>query len=173
MLPFILLAIATIIPALAAELVRRPLNISITDNSPLLIYRPEIPRPEENATRSGMEHQSWNVSFSGSKWSEWTPNRVGHGNSEHRVSWPNATVMFSFMGTGVQFLGSVEEQTNIELRLIESTSADGGQVAYSEEDGKLASLSVDWGWHTVQLFLRTGTLALTGVQFTTEVETFQ
>lgn len=172
MLPLIL-AITAITPALAAELFRRPLNISITDNSPLLIYRPEIPRPEENATRSGMAHQSWNVSFSGSKWSEWTPNRVGHGTSEHRVSWPNATVMFSFMGTRVDFLGSTGERTSIELRLIESTSADGGQVSYSNKEGKLASLEVAWGWHTVQLFLRTGTVALAGVQFTTEIESFQ
>lgn len=173
MLPLILLAIAATAPALAAELVRRPLSIAITDNSPLLVYRPDIPRPEENATRSGMAHQSWNVSFSGSKWSEWTPNRVGHGKSEHRVSWPNATVTFSFMGTGVQFLGYTEENTQIALRLTQSTSADTGKVTYPDEDGSLATLKVAWGWHTVQLFLRTGTVVLTGVEFTTLIETFQ
>lgn len=172
MLPLIVLSIAAISPALAAELQRRPLNITITDNSPMLIYSPGIPRPEENSTRSGLARDSWNVSFSNSKWSEWTPNRVGHGTSEHRVSTPNATVSLSFMGTGVRFLGHTEDNANVSLRLVQSTIPK-GRASYDDGRGTVADLQLRWGRHTVQLTLHNGTMVLTGVEIRTEIETFQ
>lgn len=172
MLPLMLAMLGAIAPALASQ--RRPLNISITDNSPLLWYDPDVPRPEENTTRTGAPTDSWNVTWSSTPWSLWTPNRVGHGTSAHATKAVGASVTFSWMGTGVTFLGHLDGQSAaVELQLLESFSAQEGEVHYPG-DGRLASLhGLSWGWHQVRLILKAGTVSVTGLEYSTEIETQQ
>ncbi|KAI9638693.1 uncharacterized protein MKK02DRAFT_43102 [Dioszegia hungarica] len=101
----LLLSLAVLLPlslaqSSSANVNVQPFNLTLSSQSPTLFYYP-------NFTGSGLS--SWNVSYSDSSWSTWSPSSLnnGVGSSVHWSNLSDSSVTFSFYGTAAYIYGKV------------------------------------------------------------------
>lgn len=142
----------------------RPLNVSIPNNSPLLIYRPNV--------TSGLPSEAWNITWSESPWSKWQPKALGTGRSAHVTSNNTAYVYFSFVGTQIHFMGKCPG-CNLTL-FVDKDSYFGLTNDLGDAEGAVASSPpMPFAYHTASLAITNGTMELTNVVYTTELATYR
>lgn len=128
-------------------------NVTILDQSPLITYYP---------SRSGIDTQTWNVSYDGTPWSEFSPGAIANGSSMHKTYFIGATASFGFKGTAVYILGEGEDY---------AVTLNGESVPSGGQSGMLAMRTgMEDKWWDVELKVTgSGGVAIQSVIFTVEV----
>lgn len=99
----------------AAQISQKPINITIPDSSPMLVYLP----PEADPALPNYKYNAdlWNTTFVRRPWTEWQANTLGHGESSHRTTKAGNSVSVTWLGTGVYFHGGCEEDCKVTLSI--------------------------------------------------------
>lgn len=170
------LAAAALLMSFAAEakspkLFQRPVNVSLTDNSPLLSYSPP---PGDPAADNYVYNASlWNATFSDVPWSAWKEGRLGKGRSAHGTNTSGSQVSITWIGTEVYFLGSCD-QCKLGLTVSggdeqEFSPSFPGEDVLAMHTDPGASVNVE---NTATLVLKEGRIAFSGVRITSLIPTY-
>ena len=142
------------------------LNISVTDQSPMIIYNSPS---SVNHTYSG--NSSWIVQYTGTQQSAWDPNQLkaGAGTSSHWTEAPQAVISINFSGDGIYAWGNI---TTIGGGYDPSEGGSGGSYmtvngqtyASNDTNGCLGyATGLGQGWHTATLeYKGSGRITFTG-----------
>lgn len=132
-------------------------NITITDQSPTIFYTP---------SKAGPASETWNITYSESDSSAWTPGAVGNGYSSHITTFESASLSFGFKGTAIYVQGT-ETNDGSSVMTVGSQLADkvGGR------DGLVAyKTGLEDKWWPVKLNVTgTGSVAITSIIFTVNI----
>lgn len=146
-----IIALFAALPLVAATL----RNITITDQSPTIFYSPP---------RAGPASETWNITYSGSNNSAWTPGAVGNGDSTHYTTFVGASLSFGFKGTAVYVLGS-ETNDGDSVMTIGNNTADTGPEGIL---GYRTGMADKW-WPVKLNVTGTGGVNITGIIFTVNI----
>jgi len=92
------------------------LNISTMDfwnASPMIRYTP---------VDSTSEDAGWNMSYTETPYSEWSPRFLGNGASSSHSRHPGAQASIDFVGTGVRLIGELDGHVKLQVGAHEYTS---------------------------------------------------
>lgn len=156
--------------AKSPEIFRKPVNVTLTDSSPLLVYEPR----EADPTTVNYKYNPdlWNTTFPRRPWSEWQPGTLGRGDSAHQTNKAGNRVSVTWIGTAIAFKGSCENNCKVSL------SIDGGdeeEITPRGGDDTLASCGFSTGDNTERtatLVLKEGAIGLSHVVLSTLVDTY-
>ncbi|KZS99883.1 uncharacterized protein LAESUDRAFT_59861 [Laetiporus sulphureus 93-53] len=128
-----------------------PYNFTFTDQYPMLSYFRD---------RDGPIDQDWNLSYTGSPASSWTPTEdFANGTSSHSTTRVNSAVSFTWTGTAVWLYGVADKG-------VYTVQVDGGSAnlgSGNDRDGLLFSQTgLDYTSHTVTLGIIEDELTFTG-----------
>jgi hypothetical protein len=130
-----------------------PTNITVLDQSPMITYYP---------SRSGIDTQTWNVTYDESPWSEFFRGSIPNGTSIHKTYFIGATASFGFRGTAVYLQGSgTDFSVTINGETIPSGGGSGIMAMKSGMENK-------WWDVVVEVTGSTG-VAIESVIFTVEI----
>ncbi|WWD20102.1 hypothetical protein CI109_104576 [Kwoniella shandongensis] len=151
LLPFLLTLLALELVVTAGI----PYNISVSDQSPTIIYKPEL---------DTYPNLGWNLTYTDSSYATYSPDAIGKGISAHNTTVQGATATLSWLGTAV-YVRLDASVGNV------SVVVDGTKGAErSSDDGIMFVKGLEEKWHTVviQVTGRAG-VKLYGITFTTVV----
>lgn len=157
--------------AAAPEVYQRPVNVSIPNSSPLLVYQPQEADP--SAANYTYSPNLWNTTFVRRPWTEWQPNTLGRGESSHRTNKTGNRVSVSWLGTEVYFYGSCENYCKVSLSVNggpeqEFTPGQGnGSLAYYTDPSAKANSA-----KTATLTLKEGAIGVSNVYLTSIIPTY-
>jgi hypothetical protein len=146
-------------------------NLTFPDQNGWMVWKPG----PDGAKSINNDVLGWNVSYSGTPWSEWRTGMVGEGASSHTTSSAASTVGVVSVFTDMYVHGTYEATSTSHLQF----AVDGSVINDTESgvggDTVAAATGLEWGLHNATFNMReTGDaarLSVTAITLTSGLQT--